>query len=173
MQGLMYSYGESEAELRAILEAEKWEKYYEEQEALWKDEFSFLNSKIPNGYYECDIYEPINSVELGDFDLINEYNEIYNREVETEDETEYLVTIESDIRHYYCKEELINQAEFEARFPIGCCHVWVNYSCKHKVRRDMKKGIHEPTIYKKLEEYDRLRDKEIGELKLEKSKCRR
>lgn len=154
----MHNYSESETELKAIIEAKKWENYYEGYEVLEGEEFSckFLNSKIPNGYYECDIYEsveecdryshePIVSVELGDYNLIEYFNELNKEintryELETEDfeydKTGYLKNIESiagdyDRMQYFCKEEIepweknlkvcyngdrfVSQAEYEAQ----------------------------------------------------------
>ncbi|KAB2941323.1 MAG: hypothetical protein OIN84_16505 [Candidatus Methanoperedens sp.] len=107
----MHNYEESEAELKAILEAEKWEKYYEEYEVLWEDEVNYKvqNSKIPKGYYECDIYEsePIDTLEFRDHDR---YDIIDYYEILDETENENSETIESmqgdyNLMQYYCKDK--------------------------------------------------------------------
>jgi len=95
---MIHNYEESEAELKAILEAEKWETCYKELETRWKEkneDVIFLNEKscyklpdikLPKGYYLFDLHEHIENIANEYYDGLSE------EEVKTVLESEKWVT---------------------------------------------------------------------------------
>lgn len=126
---MMHNYEESEAELKAILEAEKWETCYKELETRWKEEnedvifldekscYKLPDIKLPKGYYLFDLYEPIENIVNEFYDRLSEAYEDFDFE-----DSENLIKElgDYDLMKYYCEYEEQEPTKPQNKYSEGC-----------------------------------------------------
>ena len=162
---MMHNYEESEAELKAIFEAEKWETCYKELETHLKEkneDVIFLNGKschklpdiiIPKGYYLFDLYEPIeniaNEYKKEEARLKEEYEEMV---FDFESSDGFLIEElgDYDLMKYYCDSEEQGPTEPHNNYSGGC--EW--YKGKLYINTNELGGYNSDDYYASQEDYN-------------------